>query len=112
MTQSDTTKKEIKVIDDGIIFKFIEDASNKGFDNQTSWGFVVKDKINDVKHPRWAEALVVGPAVKHVAVGDYILVENLQWTNMLEYKDDKFWKTNETRIIMVSQVKPTNFTAN
>lgn len=100
---------EIKAIEDGIIFKFIEDIASKTFENKTDWGFIIKDKMNDVKRPRWGQALVVGPKVKHVAVGDYILIENLQWTNRLDYKDDKFWKTNESKVIMVSKRHPSGF---
>jgi len=99
--------KEINVLEDGIIFKFIENLSNKSFDNKTQWGFVVKDKTDDFKRPRWAVAMRLGPKVRHVKVGDYILIENLQWTTGLDYKDDKFWKTNESRVMMVSDKEPT-----
>lgn len=101
---------DIKVLADGIIFKFVEDISNKAFQNKTDWGFIVKDRENDVKHPRWGQALVVGPTTKHVKVGDYILIENLQWTNGLTYMEEKFWKTNESKVIMVSEEAPKSFT--
>ena len=100
---------EVQVIEDGIIFKFVEDIANKAFEKKTEWGFVVKDKTNDVKQPRWGQALVVGPKVKHVKVGDYVLIENLQWTNGLDYKNDKFWKTNESKVMLVSEEQPTGF---
>jgi hypothetical protein len=98
----------VSVLEDGILFKFIETLSNKSFDNTTDWGFVVKDKTDDFKRPRWAVAEVLGPTVKHVQVGDYILIENLQWTNGLDYLGDKFWKTNESRVMMITQEKPTD----
>lgn len=101
--------KAITVIENGIIFKFVEDITNKAFDNKTSWGFEIRDRTNDMKRPRWGVVERIGPKVTQVAEGDYILIENLQWTNALEYKNDKFWKTNETKVIMVSKEAPTDF---
>lgn len=97
---------EINVLEDGIIFKFLEEISGQSFDNKTSWGFEIKDKTDDFKRPRWAQALKLGPTVKHVKENDFILIENLQWTSGLEYYGDKFWKTNESRVIMISEDKP------
>ena len=97
----------VSVLGDGILFKFIQTLSNKSFDNTTDWGFVVKDKTDDFKRARWAIAEVLGPTVKHVKAGNFILIENLQWTNGLDYAGDKFWKTNESRVMMVSEEEPT-----
>lgn len=98
--------KEVNVLDDGIIFKFLESISGQSFDNKTNWGFEIKDKTDDFKRPRWAQALKLGPKVKYVKENDYILIENLQWTSSLEYFGDKFWKTNESRVLMASKDKP------
>lgn len=97
---------EVKVLEDGIIFKFLEDTSSGAFQNATNWGFIVKDRDNDVQYPRWGQALTVGRKVKYVVPGDYILIENLQWTNALHYEEDKFWKTNESKVLLVSKDKP------
>lgn len=98
--------QQIEVLEDGIIFKFIEKISGKRFDNATDWGFTIQDKDNDMKHPRWGIVERIGPKVKHCVVGQYVLIENLQWTNALEYDGDKFWKTNESRVIMTSEKEP------
>lgn len=97
---------DLHTLEDGILFTFYEEVVKGQFDNTTSWGFVVKDKIDDVKRPRWAKVRVIGPKVKHVKVGDYVLIESLRWTNGLEYNDSKFWKTNESELIMVSEEPP------
>lgn len=101
--------KAVRPIENGIIFKFLEGISNKAFDNRTSWGFEIRDRVNDAKRPRWAIVERIGPKVTQVSEGDYILIENLQWTNALEYKNDKFWKTNESKVIMVSKEMPLDF---
>lgn len=99
---------DVAVLEDGIIFKFIEKISGKRFENATDWGFTVQDKDNDMKHPRWGRVMKIGPKVKYCVEGEYILIENLQWTSGLEYKGDKFWKTNESRVIMTSEKEPIN----
>lgn len=99
----------LSTIDDGILFKFVEDIVGGQFNNRTEWGLIIKDKIDDVKRPRWAKVLVTGPKVKYVTKGQYILIENLRWTNALEYGNEKFWKTNESEVIMVSDDEPTGF---
>lgn len=99
----------VKPIEDGIIFKFLESITNKAFDNNTSWGFVITERLADPHSPRWVEVLAVGPKTHEVKVGDYVLVENLQWTAALDYAGEKFWKTNESRVIMVSEEMPKEF---
>ena len=100
---------DVSVLEDGIISNFVENIINKAFENKTEWGFVVNDRTNDPKQPRWGKILVVGPKVQHVKVGDYVLIENLQWTSALHYKEEKFWKTNESRVMLVSEELPQEF---
>lgn len=101
--------QNLSTIDDGILFKFLEDISGGQFNNRTEWGLIIKDKVDDVKRPRWAKVLVTGPKVKNVSIGQYILIENLRWTNALEYNGEKFWKTNEREVIMTSDEEPKGF---
>lgn len=101
--------ENIKVIDDGILFKFVENIAHKTFENKTASGLIIKDRDNDVKHPRWVKILVIGPKVTKLKVGDYALVDSLMWTNALEYGGDKFWKTNERMILMRSEELPREF---
>lgn len=98
--------KRISVIEDGVIFKFVEDITNKTFENKTDWGFIVKDRNNDMKRPRWGKVCAIGPKVTQFDVGDFVLIEHLQWTSGLNYNGDKFWKTNESRVIMTSKSEP------
>lgn len=98
----------IKAIEDGIIFQFVEDTMGGGFENATNWGFVIQNKTEDVKQPRWGKVLEVGPKVKHVSVGQYIFIEKLMWTTALtiENYDTKFWKTNESHVLCTSDSFP------
>jgi hypothetical protein len=95
-----------QAIEDGILFKFVEDTLGGGFQNATNWGFVIQNKTDDPKASRWAKVTNVGPKVKYVQVGQYILIEKLMWTAGLRFLGDLFWKTNEKYVMCVSDVPP------
>lgn len=97
-----------KAIEDGILFTFVEETSGGAFENATDWGFVVQSKVEDPTKPRWAKVIDVGPKVKLISKGQYILVENLMWTTSLSLNenDEKFWKTNEKHVMCVSDEYP------
>lgn len=98
---------ELKVLGNDILFEFLESIEQGSFKNATDWGFTIKDKVADLHIPRWGKALAVGPKVTDVALGDYILIENLQWTSKLTYGTfNPFWKTKETKVLMLSKERP------
>lgn len=101
--------ESLRALDTDILFEFIETIGKSSFDNTTQWGFVIKDKVQDLHTPRWGKVLSIGPAVTEVKVGNYILVENLQWTSKLTHGDADFWKTRESKVMLVSNDRPTNF---
>jgi co-chaperonin GroES (HSP10) len=37
-------------------------------------------------HPRWGRVFAIGPDQKHVAVGEWVLVEHGRWTRTVEYQ--------------------------
>lgn len=96
----------VRPIESGILFKFVEETQNGGFENATDWGFVIQNKVEDPKSARWGIVSKVGPDVKHVQEGDYILVDKLMWTSAMEYENDKFWKTNEEHVLIMSKERP------
>ncbi len=96
----------MKTIKNSILFKFLDETKSGGFANKTSWGFEVVDRKEDTKHARWGEVLSVGPKTKVVQKGDFILIEPLMWTLGVEVEGNKFWSTNEEKVIMVSKEKP------
>lgn len=96
----------VRPIESGILFQFVEDTQNGSFENATDWGFVIKNRVDDPKSPRWGKVLKVGPDVEYVVEGDYILIEKLMWTSNMTYENVKFWKTNEEHVLIVSKEKP------
>jgi hypothetical protein len=106
MSSQDVTAIKYSVVKDSILFKFVEDTGKGFFKNKTSWGFEVVKKQDDTKYARWGEVLAVGKKVKNVQVGQYILIEPLMWTLGVEHNGQKFWATNEEKVMLVSKEIP------
>ena len=85
----------------GIFFIFADDTTSTAFANKTESGIIIKGgPQSDV--PRWGFVLKVGPDVEDIAVGDCILVEKGMWTSSFDSDGVKMWKTDESKIICVS----------
>ena len=89
-----------------ILFKFYDETAKGRFVPKTEWGFELKRETEDMKDMRWGIATAVGPNVKHVKVGDYILIEPLMWTLNFEFEGEKYWATDEEKIVAVSDEEP------
>lgn len=99
----------IKPIQDSIIFQFLNKrSSNMGmFEETTASGIALFANNEDSsKMARWAIANFIGPEVKEINQGDYILIEPLQWTEAIKYNNEEWWKTDESKILCVSKEKP------
>lgn len=85
-----------------IIFRFVDPVNNKGefVRKQTSFGLELLSGFdNSAKTPRWCDVLAVGPDVKHVKVGNQILLPPLRWTERIEFEDERYWKTIEPEVV-------------
>ncbi len=60
--------------------------------------------------PRWMQVISVGPEVKDIAAGQWIMVEHGRWTHSMEVRegDDKFtiWGAEEESVLLVADKKP------
>lgn len=89
-----------------IIFQFLEDTTGGKFSPTTSWGFEIKRPTEDHKEARWAEVKLVGKDVKHVVPGDFVFIEPLMWTLNFQYEGQKYWATDEVKVLGVSKTRP------
>lgn len=96
----------LRCIKNRIIFKFNDEVGSGSFDNKTDWGFEIKNPVKDVDVPRWAEVLAIGKDVKAVKPGNYILIEPLMWSLSFTHEGEKYWVTDETKLIAMSEVAP------
>lgn len=95
----------MKVLGSSVMFKFLDEVSGKAgsfSERYTGQIQLVKIKDNQTKIPRWGEVTHIGESVKDVTVGDFILIEPLQWTSGMVVDDVKYWKTVEDRIIAIT----------
>jgi len=51
----------------------------------------------------------IGPDVKDVVVGDYVLVDAGKWTPSFELDGQRAWKTDETNIVFSSDTPSTAY---
>lgn len=92
--------QQIEAIQSNIIFKFTEDVTQTRFVNKAASGILVTSGDgNQTTQPRWGEALFVGPDVREVKVGDFILVEAGKWTFGFYVDKERYWKTDEDMVI-------------
>jgi co-chaperonin GroES (HSP10) len=91
---------EVEPIRDQIIFRFVEPIINGRFKTSTPTGIIIvegKEKQLDVA--RWGLVLAIGPETQDVALGDIVLIKNLQWTNVFTITDKPYWITTSDGIL-------------
>jgi co-chaperonin GroES (HSP10) len=93
----------IRAIENNVIFQFVEDVTQTRFVNSSASGFIISSSDgNQAITPRWGKAISVGPDVMEIKVDDYILVEQGKWTTSFRVGERRYWKTDESKVIGVS----------
>lgn len=93
----------LRPLGDSILFVFLDEANEKGFQNTTESGIVYKSFDTDLKSPRWGKVLAVGPKVEEVKPGMKVLIEPLRWTDGFKFDGVKIWKTIEKEIMAIGE---------
>lgn len=86
-----------------VLFQFLDDTGGaKGRFSERYNGSIVIPVLNSNqnKSSRWGKVVSIGPDVQEVKVGDFILIEPLQWTNNEVFEGEKIWKTDEGKIML------------
>lgn len=107
---------KLRCIRNGILFVFLQPVTSDGqFVEQTKWGFQLQNNPSkqsqsfgeSIRHEgRWGKVLTIGPECEHVKIGDYICVEPNMWSNSFKYDDIQIRKTDESKVLLVSEEKP------
>lgn len=98
-----------KPLNTKIICKFIQDVADGTFSNKTEWGLQIRNKIEDIKTPRWVKIISTGPDVPdRIMKGSYALLEQLGWTENFKIGEEKYWLTGFEKILAISETEPTN----
>ena len=87
-----------------IMFQFMDEtggSKGKFSDRATSSGIIIAQTDMQQKLPRWGRVVAVGPE-SEVKVGEFVLIEALMWTYGTEIDGEKMWKTDDSRVMMVT----------
>lgn len=84
-------------------FQFEDAATRMGFHEKTVTGIVVPSSFSNVDKARWAHVIAIGKDVTEFAVGDVVLIENLQWTPMQNFDDVRFWISDQSKVVGVRE---------
>lgn len=94
------------LLKDSIAFTFVQATRDGHFKRETEWGFAIAGTDDDTSKARWGQVEHVGPDVKYVKPGDFILIESTKWTTSVEVDAKKFWRTLEPFVMLVSEERP------
>jgi co-chaperonin GroES (HSP10) len=87
-----------------VMFQFLDETTgSKGKFNERKLdsGIILPTLDSAQKLPRWGMVIAAGPTAQ-VKVGEYILIQSLMWTYGTEVDGVKMWKTDDEKIIMVT----------
>lgn len=100
---------QLKPLRNKILFQFFDRIRNKGFVDETAWGFEMKDfqKAKSAVEPRWIKIAATGPDVTTVKVGDFALVKALKWTEEFTHLGESYWQTDPEQFLVTSSIEPT-----
>jgi len=89
-----------------VMFKFLDEthgSKGKFQDRATKSGIIIPVADSTQKAARWGEVVCVGPDAAHqLSPGDFILIEGLQWTVHTVIDGEKLWKTDDSKILLVT----------
>lgn len=93
----------VAAIRNHIIFEFLDNIDSRNqFTETTGAGIHVVGHFDDsAKNARWAKVLATGPHVDEQLCGPNceILIENLKWTEGVNYNGKKYWRTDDRQVL-------------
>lgn len=93
----------IKPLNNSFLFVFMDDAAQGKFIPKTKSGIILTNQnMDENRNPRWGKVIAIGPEIKDFNVGQFVLIEPLQWTIGFEYDGIKLWKSDDKKVMCVS----------
>ena len=107
--------KTILPLRNNILFQFLDEthgAKGRFTDRKLDSGIIIPTLDSAQKIPRLGKVVAAGPDAQ-VVEGELILIESLMWSYGVELDGVKYWKTDDTKILMVTtdieETKGTSF---
>ena len=100
--------KKLQPINDRIIFTFLQDTRGNIFRETTKSGLqIIENSDKQLKNARWGKVVSVGAEVSSEIYPDlFILLDPLGWTLHVEFENEKFWNTSESKILAITTELP------
>lgn len=101
-------KPNLRPLKNSILFIFLDEVGQGQFVNQkTKSGVIIpRNFATTGTKPRWGKVLRIGPECKEVVEDDYILIENLRWTEASKVDEQMIWRTTEKDVIGINDGVP------
>lgn len=90
-----------KPIRNKFYFTFEDGATRLGFQDRTASGVLLPVSQENSKNSRWGTVIAVGKEVTEFNIGDTVLIESMMWTPVIQYGDDRFWMSDEDKVVAV-----------
>lgn len=97
---------KILPLKNNILFQFLDEttgAKGRFTDRTLASGIILPTLDSTQKTPRWGQVIAAGPDAQ-VSTNDYILIEGLMWSYGVEIDGVKYWKTDDTKILVATSV--------
>jgi hypothetical protein len=104
----------LRVFHNDILFQFEDEGAvlrdgklaARGFKEKTDWGFVFTSSKDSASNSRWGIVVGLGPEViDDIYVGRRVLVENLKWTDGVDFGGERYWKTTDEFVLAVDSTE-------
>lgn len=96
---------KLKPLKNNIIFSFCDDSIFDKFLNKSGGLIAIADGSgSQTGITRWGKVLAIGEEVQNVKVSEYICIEPGMWTTSLKFENAKYWKTDESKVLMKDDV--------
>ena len=99
---------KVKALHNKILCHYIE----KGQQTLASGIILMDDNAREAGiRPRWMQVYSVGPKVKDIRDGQWVMVEHGRWTHGMTIRDDDgkeltLWAAEEESVLLVSDTQP------
>jgi co-chaperonin GroES (HSP10) len=96
--------EKLRPILNTVLFTFLDktEGAKGAFSERTRGGIILPTVKSTQRDDRWGRVEAVGPDVYGLEVGEFILIEALQWNRSEVFEGDKLWKTDDTKILLVT----------
>ena len=97
--------EKIQALGSVVLFIFLDETSGaKGAFVEKHGTLIIPQTRSTQKVARWGEVVALGPKAQAAGlkIGDFILIEALMWMEGIKFEGQKIWKTDDSKILAVS----------